>query len=139
MPSRYKCVHMHIQFWEQKHLYKYKCNNLCRNTYTQSVAATGFFAGEVEIFDFVTERVKRCIAAKRMNLECAKKFGSIFYGHSVFNFSQFIHAVICEDILMRKSYNVYLFLNVITHNRVCVHITCVAMWCDATDGVCVFL
>ena len=56
----------------------------------------------VEIFDFVTERVKRCIAAKRINLECAKKFGSIFYGHSVFNFSQFIHAVICEDILMRN-------------------------------------
>ena len=33
--------------------------------YTPSVAATSFFAGEVEIFDFVTERVKRCIAAKR--------------------------------------------------------------------------
>ena len=57
---------------------------------------------QVEILDFVTERVKRCIAAKRMNLECAKKFGSIFYGHSVFNFSQFINAVICEDILMRN-------------------------------------
>ena len=28
-----------------------------------AVAATRFFAGEVEIFDFVTERVKRCIAA----------------------------------------------------------------------------
>ena len=28
-----------------------------------AVAATGFFAGEVKIFDFVTERVKRCIAA----------------------------------------------------------------------------
>lgn len=26
-----------------------------------------FFAGEVEIFDFVTERAKRCIAAKREN------------------------------------------------------------------------
>ena len=33
--------------------------------YTQYVAATSFFTGEVEIFDFVTERVKRCIAAKR--------------------------------------------------------------------------
>ena len=32
---------------------------------TQHVAATSFFTGEVEIFDFVTERVKRCIAAKR--------------------------------------------------------------------------
>ena len=29
-----------------------------------AVAATSFFTGEVEIFDFVTERVKRCIAAK---------------------------------------------------------------------------
>ena len=28
-----------------------------------AVAATSFFTGEVEIFDFVTERVKRCIAA----------------------------------------------------------------------------
>lgn len=36
------------------------------NTQTQHVVATGFLAGEVEIFDFVTERVKRCIAA---NLE----------------------------------------------------------------------
>ena len=34
---------------------------------TPSVAATSFFTGEVEIFDFVTERVKRCIAAKREN------------------------------------------------------------------------
>ena len=33
-----------------------------------AVAATGFFAGEVEIFDFVTERVKRCIAAKMRNV-----------------------------------------------------------------------
>ena len=32
---------------------------------TQNVTATSFFAGEVEIFDFVTERAKRCIAAKR--------------------------------------------------------------------------
>ena len=46
-----------------KHRYKYKCNNLCRNTQTPSVTATGFFAGEVEICDFVTERVKRRIAA----------------------------------------------------------------------------
>ena len=37
------------------------------NTQTQHVAATSFFTGEVEIFDFVTERVKRCIAAKREN------------------------------------------------------------------------
>ena len=43
------------------------CNNLCINTYTPQVAATSFFAGEVEIFDFVTERAKRCIAAKREN------------------------------------------------------------------------
>ncbi len=35
------------------------------NPYTPQVAATSFFAGEVEIFDFVTERAKRCIAAKR--------------------------------------------------------------------------
>ena len=34
---------------------------------TQDVAATSFFTGEVEIFDFVTERVKRCIAAKMEN------------------------------------------------------------------------
>ena len=27
-----------------------------------------FFAGEVKIFDFVTERVKRCIAAKHWNV-----------------------------------------------------------------------
>ena len=31
--------------------------------HTPYVAATSFFAGEVEIFDFVTECVKRCIAA----------------------------------------------------------------------------
>ena len=36
------------------------------NTQTQHVVATGFLAGEIEIYDFVTERVKRCIAA---NLE----------------------------------------------------------------------
>ena len=42
--------------------------------HTPHVAATSFFAGEVEIFDFVTERVKRCIAAKR-----EKVFGEIFY------------------------------------------------------------
>ena len=29
-----------------------------------AVAATGFFTGEKEIFDFVFERVKMCIAAK---------------------------------------------------------------------------
>ena len=38
-------------------------DNLCINMHTPYVAATSFFAGEVEIFDFVTERVKRCIAA----------------------------------------------------------------------------
>ena len=32
------------------------------------VTATGFFAGEKEIFDFVFERVKRRIAAKRENI-----------------------------------------------------------------------
>ena len=60
------------------------------------VAATSFFAGEVEIFDFVTERVKRCIAAKRgrgggslkthndgWNWNLIKYLGSIFYEHSV--------------------------------------------------------
>ena len=39
----------------------------CRKLKTQPVAATSFFAGEVEIYDFVTERAKRCIAAKREN------------------------------------------------------------------------
>lgn len=33
------------------------------NTQTQHVVATGFLAGEIEIYDFVTERAKRCIAA----------------------------------------------------------------------------
>ena len=45
--------------------------------HTPSVAATSFFAGEVEIFDFVTERVKRCIAAIRDEV-----FGEIFYRHN---------------------------------------------------------
>ena len=47
--------------------YFYECegDNLCINIHTPHVAATSFFAGEVEIFDFVTERVKRCIAAIR--------------------------------------------------------------------------
>ena len=40
-----------------------------------------------------------------MHLECDKKFGLIFYGHSVFNFPQLIHTVICEDILMRCDVN----------------------------------
>ena len=50
--------------------YFYECesDDLCINMYTPYVAATSFFAGEVEIFDFVTERAKRCIAAKRENL-----------------------------------------------------------------------
>ena len=39
--------------------------DICRDTHTPRVAVTSFFTGEVEIFDFVTERVKRCIAAKR--------------------------------------------------------------------------
>ena len=30
-----------------------------------AVAATSFFTGDKEIFDFVFERVKRCIAAKK--------------------------------------------------------------------------
>ena len=46
-----------------KQFYECERNNFCINTYTPHVAATSFFAGEVEIFDFVTERVKRCIAA----------------------------------------------------------------------------
>ena len=70
--------------------------------YTLSVAATSFFIHRAEILISPRDEIKRCIAAKRMNLGCAKKFGSIFYGHSVFNFSQFINAVICEDILMRN-------------------------------------
>ena len=45
---------------------------------TPHVAATSFFAGEVEIFDFITERVKRCIAANR-----DEGFGFIFYKHNV--------------------------------------------------------
>ena len=45
--------------------YEWEGNNLCIDTHTPHVAATSFFAGEVEIFDFVTERVKRCIAANR--------------------------------------------------------------------------
>ena len=48
-------------------------DNLCINMHTPYVAATSFFTGEVEIFDFVTERVKRCIAAIRDEV-----FGSIF-------------------------------------------------------------
>ena len=52
MPSRYGCVHMLIQ--------------LCKY-YTPSVASghipTHKFIHRTEIFDFVTERVKRCIAA----------------------------------------------------------------------------
>ena len=47
---------------------------ICINIYTPNVAATSFFTGEVEIFDFVTERVKRCIAAKRDEV-----FGVILY------------------------------------------------------------
>ena len=45
---------------------------------TPHVAATSFFTGEVEIFDFVTERIKRCIAAKRDEV-----FGVILYRHNV--------------------------------------------------------
>ena len=45
-------------------------HDICINMHTLHVAATSFFAGEVEIFDFVTERVKRCIAAKRDNSLC---------------------------------------------------------------------
>ena len=54
------------------------CLYNCNNTHTPHVAATSFFAREVEIFDFVTERVKKCIAAKR-----DKVFGEIFYRHNV--------------------------------------------------------
>ncbi len=49
---RYRCDFSVLQ------LYKYI--NAIRN-------GDQFFAGEVEIFDFVTERAKRCIAAKREN------------------------------------------------------------------------
>ena len=79
-----------------KQFYECERNNLCINTYTPHVAATSFFAGEVEIFDFVTERVKRCIAAKRgrgggslkthndgWNWNLIKCLGSILYEHSV--------------------------------------------------------
>ena len=79
-----------------KQFYECERNNLCINTYTPHVAATSFFAGEVEIFDFVTERVKRCIAAKGgrgggslkthndgWNWNLIKCLGSIFYEHSV--------------------------------------------------------
>ena len=79
-----------------KQFYECERNNLCINPYTPHVAATSFFAGEVEIFDFVTERVKRCIAAKRgrgggslkthndgWNWNLIKCLGSIFYEHSV--------------------------------------------------------
>ena len=61
-----------------KQFYECERNNLCINTYTPHVAATSFFAGEVEIFDFVTERVKRCIAAIRDEV-----FGVILYRHNV--------------------------------------------------------
>ena len=40
---------------------------------------------------------------------------------------QLINTVICEEFSMRISYDVCLFLNVITHNRVFTHIPCVAM------------
>ena len=53
----------------------------CRKLKTPPVAATSFFAGEVEIYDFVTERAKRCIAAKRGNV--GEGFGEILYWHSV--------------------------------------------------------
>ena len=61
-----------------EYFYEWEYNYLCIDTHTPYVAATSFFAGEVEIFDFVTERVKRCIAAKM-----DEGFGEIFYGHSV--------------------------------------------------------
>ena len=47
-----------------------KHTRICNKKYNlinAAVAATGFFAGEVEIYDFVTERAKRCIAAKKEN------------------------------------------------------------------------
>ena len=46
--------------------------------HTPHVAATSFFIHRTEIFDFVTERVKRCIAANRDEV-----FGEIFYKHNV--------------------------------------------------------
>ena len=42
-------------------------NACCMIFCTLPVAATSFFAGEVEIYDFVTERAKRCIAANNEN------------------------------------------------------------------------
>ena len=72
---------------------------------TLPVAATSFFAGEVEIYCFVTERAKRCIAAKSLTPKtldltvshqiiiannsggkgdnCIGVLGSKFYWHSV--------------------------------------------------------
>ena len=40
-------------------------DNLCIYMHTPYVAATSFFAGEVEIFDFVSECAKGCIAANK--------------------------------------------------------------------------
>ena len=39
-----------------------------------AVAATSFFTGEKEIFDFVFERVKRCIAAKKLQKHFIQPF-----------------------------------------------------------------
>ena len=72
MPSRYKSVHMHIQLWKQKHRYECNFNNLCRNTYTQYVAATGFFIHRTEIFDFVVRWDKKVY--RRQDGEWAEMF-----------------------------------------------------------------
>ena len=52
MPSRYNA---------------YRCIYNCIDSHTPTVTATGFFAGEMEIYDFVTECARRCIAAKLEN------------------------------------------------------------------------
>ena len=70
----------YTRIYNCKNIYSYinlKKYILCINICTPYVAATSFFTGEVEIFDFVTERVKRCIAAKRENV------WGIFWEHTM--------------------------------------------------------
>ena len=61
-------LRMHINTYtivKAEYFYECESDDLCINMYTPYVAATSFFAGEVEIFDFVSERAKRCIAANK--------------------------------------------------------------------------
>lgn len=60
-----------IQFYECER------NNLRINPYTLHVATTGFFTGELEIYDFVYERIKRCIAAMIYGELIGKMFSRI--------------------------------------------------------------